>query len=571
MKVVLFWLFHWWREVFDPLKISRLILQITTLVVGVTFSVVVIAEAKKTAIDEKGGLNVTHHPDACTDYKLPKLTFPLEGKMSDYNRSDKDHYSYGSNKTSYLNHYLLDFGVPWVNELNISWGSKGAGPNDTDIKLGDKCELYVLDSSVSTKLNLHAGIDIIRKVDQATTTKDDSDSVRVSKGLAVYPVYKGTVVAAARDVPKWVGYVAIKHTEDIEGNPLSNPFTTTYWHINIIKDNKYKGEQLVKKGDKVTSNTIIGYLADLDNPNVYDRDHLHFGIVKGAKDKHDPGVATISVLEGDNDYINPNAQCFNDVWLKCGSPSPFFTDISREDNLCIAVNYLANQKIIDTYSDTNKNFRPNDNINRAEFIKIVIGARVRIDEDKTLPNETKPTYLKIKTQKEGKEDNSDLDSLSKIPSTCVTNPPTDVADNKWYCPLVQTTCGKPFTDVVIEAWYCPYVQIAKNNGIVGGYDDGSFKPNNPINLAEAIKIIRQTLFETSVDITKESEQTTKDEKPWWIIYVNDIGDDKKLKTCAINIFANGKVDDFPLTEANRHVGIKLTRGQMAMLISCAMN
>lgn len=47
----------------------------------------------------------------------------------------------------------------------------------------------------------------------------------------------------------------------------------------------------------------------------------------------------------------------------------------------------------------------------------------------------------------------------------------------------------PFTDVPIYSWYAPYAAKAKELGLINGYEDGSFKPDQPINRAEAIKIL----------------------------------------------------------------------------------
>lgn len=46
-----------------------------------------------------------------------------------------------------------------------------------------------------------------------------------------------------------------------------------------------------------------------------------------------------------------------------------------------------------------------------------------------------------------------------------------------------------FSDVSDSEWYATYVKAAKLAQIVNGYGDGSFKPNNSVNRAEALKII----------------------------------------------------------------------------------
>lgn len=47
----------------------------------------------------------------------------------------------------------------------------------------------------------------------------------------------------------------------------------------------------------------------------------------------------------------------------------------------------------------------------------------------------------------------------------------------------------PFPDVPLYAWYVGYIKKAKELGFIAGYPDGSFKPEAPINRAEAIKIL----------------------------------------------------------------------------------
>lgn len=58
-----------------------------------------------------------------------------------------------------------------------------------------------------------------------------------------------------------------------------------------------------------------------------------------------------------------------------------------------------------------------------------------------------------------------------------------------------------FKDVKDE-WYSAYVCYAKNNGIVSGYSDGYFRPGNPVNRAEALKI---TLLAFGYDISQVPE------------------------------------------------------------------
>ncbi len=100
-----------------------------------------------------------------------------------------------------------------------------------------------------------------------------------------------------------------------------------------------------------------------------------------------------------------------------------------------AVMYLKNNGIIEGYSDGT--FKPEQTVNRAEFTKIIIEAK-----------------------------------LGANPTTYATG------------------C---FPDVQKTDWFAGYVCYAKQNGIIDGYSDGFFRPSNTINLAEAAKILVNTL------------------------------------------------------------------------------
>ncbi len=94
-----------------------------------------------------------------------------------------------------------------------------------------------------------------------------------------------------------------------------------------------------------------------------------------------------------------------------------------------ATQYLKDQDVLGGYPDGN--FKPQESINRAELLKIVFKGR------------------------------------------------SDVAP-------VTRRC---FSDVSPREWYAPYVCAAKNRGIVDGYRNGTFKPGEAVNFAEAIKIV----------------------------------------------------------------------------------
>jgi len=76
-----------------------------------------------------------------------------------------------------------------------------------------------------------------------------------------------------------------------------------------------------------------------------------------------------------------------------------------------------------------------------------------------------------------------------------------------------------FNDVGKTDWHWKYVEKAYELGIINGYDDGGFKPNQEINRAEALKIIFEGF---SIDTSGEHEEDIFDdvlEGYWFFDYV----------------------------------------------------
>ena len=120
-----------------------------------------------------------------------------------------------------------------------------------------------------------------------------------------------------------------------------------------------------------------------------------------------------------------------------------------------AVRYLAGKKIVQGYADGS--YQPSKSVNRAEFTKIIVGAK-----------------------------------LGSEPAKPTANCFSDVSKNEWYA-----------------SWVC----YAKDNGIIGGYSDGTFKPSANINLAEAAKILVNTLA-----VTKSTETGGE----WYEVFIKSL-------------------------------------------------
>jgi hypothetical protein len=156
-----------------------------------------------------------------------------------------------------------------------------------------------------------------------------------------------------------------------------------------------------------------------------------------------------------------------------GAALASFSDVPASHQSAQAIAYVQEQGFVIGYSDGT--YQPDASINRAEFVKILRGVRrKRIAERETL------------------------------------NP----AGPKWedgYCITVFGSDGiaLPFSDVQKNAWFAPDVCFAVSQGLVDGYPDGTFRPANSVNFAEAAKIIVNT-FEISVQ---------NDPQEWYKPYV----------------------------------------------------
>jgi len=137
-----------------------------------------------------------------------------------------------------------------------------------------------------------------------------------------------------------------------------------------------------------------------------------------------------------------------------------FVDVNGRTNYFEAIIYLAKKGII---SGADGYFNPENNITRAELVKMVFG------------------------------------SANIVPDLSIAN---------------------PFNDVDSSMWFAPYIATAKAKGIINGYSDGTFRPNNPITRAEALKVIINTLNKDTLDSVSFKVFDDVDPSVWYASYAN---------------------------------------------------
>ncbi len=181
-----------------------------------------------------------------------------------------------------------------------------------------------------------------------------------------------------------------------------------------------------------------------------------------------------------------------------------FNDVDKGHTNYIAISALREQGIIGGYSDGN--FRPNQNINRAEALKMItLATKVFTEED--IEN----------TEYENEE--------------------------------------KPFTDTPLDKWYTKYLIPAKERKIINGHPDGRFAPEENVKLGEALKILFESYSHFNLEDTLETLYEDTPKNSWFSKYTS-YGGSKGI----INIYTSNTVNP----------GQELTRGYLAEIIYRAM-
>ena len=120
------------------------------------------------------------------------------------------------------------------------------------------------------------------------------------------------------------------------------------------------------------------------------------------------------------------------------TPTARFRDTASDIYLA-EINQAVDAGFIAGFSDDNT-FRPQASLTREQLVSMVLGA---------------------------------IDSLPNVNLT------------------VPAATGNPYTDVASNRWSAAKIQFAKANNIVSGYEDGKFRPEQPVTRAELMAVMRR--------------------------------------------------------------------------------
>jgi rare lipoprotein A len=145
-----------------------------------------------------------------------------------------------------------------------------------------------------------------------------------------------------------------------------------------------------------------------------------------------------------------------------------FNDVPVGTRNFTAISALKDLGLVDGYDDGC--FRPYTKINRAEALKIITLATGIFDEKELAEMEIPP--------------------------------------------------GKVMEDVPSSAWYAKYVKAALDKGIINGYEDGTFRPNDSIGLLEALKIYLESVGNLEYpELNEDSVFADTSHEDWYSEYI----------------------------------------------------
>lgn len=171
-----------------------------------------------------------------------------------------------------------------------------------------------------------------------------------------------------------------------------------------------------------------------------------------------------------------------------------FSDVLSTHQNYQAITFLQENNIINGYPDGT--FHPESAVNRAEFLKIIIGgSSIPLDANSTenffdvRDSDWFAPYVK-KAKQEGWVQGY-TDGSFKPTQTISKSEALKILGEVQNWTLNNSIETKPFNDVNIDDWFAPYVQYAKTNNFIN--NSLLFFPVKQMNRAEISEIIYQTL------------------------------------------------------------------------------
>ncbi len=260
--------------------------------------------------------------------------------------------------------------------------------------------------------------------------------IRSPIGTPVYAFASGKVVVAKNQDFGFGNHVVIKHENvpSFEDSRLKVNYYSGYAHLSELS---------VEVGDEVTVGALVGRVGSTGASST---PHLHFQLdneqaplspywpinAKILREKKISFVEAINEGVGKDEALKYVVHPFN--YIKKYHDGEFvFNDVAIDDENGPEIKFLKDKLVVKGYPDGS--FRPYSKVSRAEVLKMIALSKKEVE----------------------KKDSN----VRRV----------------------------VFNDVITDAWYTPYVAQAYTDGIVNGYPDGSFRPEQEVLGVEFLKML----------------------------------------------------------------------------------
>ena len=308
--------------------------------------------------------------------------------------------------------------------------------------------------------------------------------------------------------------------ETVEGSSDTHDYELAY--MDLVDTANGNAEIKLGAGDELTIYWPMPENADPDSDFqvVHYTDMNREGTVDNLDAVTTQTLKATKVTVNGKDYLTFEVSSFSPFALVYtaddGSDTPDYPDypiwtpdgdddgpsgLNTEDHFSYVVGYAEDYRTGEATDDEDLwPVKPNNQITRAEVATIfyrLLEDEVRDEYDTTTNdfsdvtadswyNQTVSTLARMGIVK-GYEDGSFR------PNAPITRAEFGAIATRFFAETGATYVPGTFTDVTGDEWYANAIQDAVNLGLIGGYPDGTVRPNNNITRAEACAIVNRTL------------------------------------------------------------------------------
>ena len=369
----------------------------------------------------------------------------------------------------------------------------------------DTCEFYTAGKTINVYRDYYQGIyDVTINFNNCTVNSTAPESLSVMNiNDSNMGNFKYVINFLGSNTVNGIKADGIKSTDGSHASPAKDTVTKTSEQATCSKLFEFN----MKYGNGNTGKTIV----NIDGEPVWKDGKMVSHAINTANDKYTDGYKdnafTITPLgEWKNNGDGTESRNVTKTCNYCGyetndtetrNIAPINWDVPKSIIAAACLNTQDHYSYLIGYSDGT--VRPNGRITRAEVATIFF--RLLTDDARQRNWSSENNFSDVSADKWYNNAVSTLCHMGVLggysDGTFRPNAPITRAEFAKIAVSFAQVNGFSeygyFADVDSSNWYAPYVDAAKSVGLIEGYSDGSFKPENKITRAEACTIVNRVL------------------------------------------------------------------------------